>query len=59
MYCHLEMIGVFVVGGIVSTILCRRFQGRAIWAVLIPLAILLADLIRADLKKNGQTPAGL
>lgn len=52
MYCHLEMIGVFVVGGIVSTILCRLFRGRAIWAVLIPLAILLADLIRADLAQK-------
>ena len=52
MYCHLEMIGVFVVGGIISTILCRLFRGRAIWAVLIPLAILLADLIRADLAQE-------
>ena len=49
MYCHLEMIGAFVVGGILSTILCRRLLGRAIWVTLIPLALLLAYLIRADL----------
>lgn len=54
MYCHLEMIAVFVVGGIIATVLCRYFQGRAIWAALIPLTILLIDLTRADLAQSRE-----
>jgi uncharacterized membrane protein YoaK (UPF0700 family) len=47
---HVGMLSVFVVGGVISTVLCRYFQGKAIYAVLIPLAILFADLLYADLK---------
>jgi uncharacterized membrane protein YoaK (UPF0700 family) len=47
---HAAMLSVFVVGGVISTVLCRYFMGRAIFAVLIPLAILFADLLYADLK---------
>lgn len=54
MYCHLEMIAVFVVGGILATVLCRYFQGRAIWAALIPLTILLVDLTHADLAQSRE-----
>lgn len=49
---HLGMLFCFVVGGIVSTILCHLYLGKAIWAALVPLAILLADLLYADLKKE-------
>ena len=49
---HGGMLFVFVVGGIISTILCRLFLGKAIFAALIPLGILLADLLYADLKKE-------
>ena len=53
MYCHLTMIAVFVIGGIIATVLCRYLRGRAIWVTLIPLGILLADLVRADLTRSG------
>jgi uncharacterized membrane protein YoaK (UPF0700 family) len=49
---HLCMIAVFVIGGIISTILCKLVLGKAIWATLIPLVILLTDLLYADLKKE-------
>ena len=48
--CHLGMLGVFVLGGVLSTVLSRRIQGHAIWVALIPLAWVLADLLWADLK---------
>lgn len=47
--CHLGMIGTFVLGAVISTVLCRRIQGRAIWCTLIPLGIALLDLLNADL----------
>ena len=50
----MEMIAVFVVGGILATVLCRYFQGRAIWAALIPLTILLVDLTHADLAQSRE-----
>jgi uncharacterized membrane protein YoaK (UPF0700 family) len=49
---HLGMLLVFVLGGSLSTFLCRIFLGKAIWMTLIPLAILLVDLLYADLKKE-------
>ena len=59
---HGGMLAVFVAGGIVSTFLCRRLLGRAIWFSLIPLGIVLADLLYADLVKERecleQTPRG-
>lgn len=50
--CHLGMLAVFTLGGVISTILCRRIQGRAIWAALVPLAFILMDLLHADLKQR-------
>lgn len=47
---HAGMLAVFVLGGTVSTVLCRYFLGRAIWFSLIPLTVVLADLLYADLK---------
>lgn len=50
--CHLLMLVVFVMGGLVATILCRRFLGKAIFVLLIPLIIILIDFLYADLKKE-------
>lgn len=49
---HLLMLVVFVVGGLISTILCHLFQGKAILFTLIPLGIVLIDFLYADLKKE-------
>jgi uncharacterized membrane protein YoaK (UPF0700 family) len=59
---HIRMLVVFVLGGILSTVLCGILQGRAIWATIVPLAFLLIDLLYADLKKekdkHDQIPCG-
>ena len=56
--CHLGMLGIFVLGAVVSTVLCRRVQGRAIWAALLPLAFVLVDLLQADLRgRKGASPS--
>ncbi len=47
---HSGMLLIFVIGGILSTVLCRYLLGKAIWVTLIPLTILLMDLLYADLK---------
>ena len=47
---HLLMLAVFVAGGFVSTILCHLLRGKAIFFALIPLAVVLADFLHADLK---------
>ena len=49
---HLAMLGVFVAGGVAATVLCRVFLGRALFAALIPLGIVLAGLLHADLTKE-------
>lgn len=54
MLFHLGMLGVFVVGGTVATVLCRLFAGRAMFALLIPLGIILIDFIRADRKQQEE-----
>jgi uncharacterized membrane protein YoaK (UPF0700 family) len=46
------MLFVFVVGGVCATVLCKIFLGKAIWGALIPLGIVLADLLYADIKKE-------
>lgn len=62
MLCHLAMLAVFVLGGVVSAILCRYFLGKAIWGALLPLGVVLADLLHADLKTErdqlDRTPRG-
>lgn len=59
---HAGMLAIFVVGGIISTVLCHKFLGRAIWATLIPLLLLFIDLLYADLKKerdkHDRVPSG-
>jgi uncharacterized membrane protein YoaK (UPF0700 family) len=49
---HLGMLCVFVIGGVVATMLCKIFLGRAIWVALIPLGIVFVDLLYADIKKE-------
>ena len=46
---HLGMLGVFTAGGVLSAVLCRFLLGRAIWGALLPLGIVFADLLHADL----------
>lgn len=50
MLLHLKMLGVFVVGVICATVLSNLFLGKALLAALIPLSVVLADFLRADLK---------
>lgn len=50
MGCHVGMLSVFIVGGVISTILCRIFLGKAIWGAAIILIIIFIDLLHADLK---------
>jgi uncharacterized membrane protein YoaK (UPF0700 family) len=50
MACHMGMLSVFIVGGVISTILCRIFLGKAIWGAAILLIIIFIDLLHADLK---------
>lgn len=49
---HLGMLGFFVLGGIISTVLCNLIKGKAIFAALIPLGVTFADLLYADLKRE-------
>ncbi len=50
---HMSMLLCFTIGATVSTFLCGIFKGRAIFAVLIPLFVLLLNLLYADLKKES------
>lgn len=47
---HTKMLMAFVAGGIISTVLCRYFLGKALWAALIPLSVVFFDLLYADRK---------
>jgi uncharacterized membrane protein YoaK (UPF0700 family) len=47
---HFCMLIVFVIGGVVSTYLCKIFLGKAIWGALLPLGIVFLDLLYADIK---------
>lgn len=49
---HAGMLALFVAGGITSTVLCRHFSGRGVWFALVPLAVILIDLLHADLKSE-------
>lgn len=52
LFVHLGMLGAFVVGGLCSAYLCRRYLGKALWFAEIPLGIVLADLLYADLGRE-------
>lgn len=49
LFMHLLMLISFVGGGIVSTVLCLHFKGKAIWGAEILLLIVFIDLLHADL----------
>lgn len=59
---HFEMLMFFLIGAVVGTVLCNIFVGKAIWATLIPLGVILATLLYADLvaekDRIEQKPAG-
>ena len=44
------MIFVFIVGAIISTIICNILLGRAIWVAAIILFVLFINFAYADLK---------
>lgn len=52
LFLHLEMLGAFVAGGIVSTAACGRLLGKAIWLALIPLAVVFVSLLKTDMKQR-------
>lgn len=62
MLFHLKMLGLFALGVIAATLLCKVFLGKALLFVLLPLAVVLADLLYSDLKlehgKFDQKPRG-
>lgn len=49
---HGVMLLCFVLGAVVSAFLCVIFNVYAIWFALIPLAILFAELLKADLTRE-------
>lgn len=62
LFVHLAMIGVFATGVVTATVLCDRLLGKGVWFTLIPLGVILADFLYADLKKEkcrfADTPHG-
>lgn len=46
---HFEMLLYFVGGSVVGTVLCNLFAGKAIWATLVPLGVVLCVFFHADL----------
>ena len=52
LFIHMKMLGMFVLGGIISTILCHLFLGKAILFTLILLFIILIHLTKSDIKNN-------
>lgn len=59
---HFEMLMLFLIGAVVGTVLCNIFVGKAIWATLLPLGVILVTLLYADLviekDRMEQKPAG-
>ena len=59
---HAQMLFFFAMGAVVGAACCHFFIGKAIWATAIPLGIIFATLLHADLttEKNmvDQKPAG-
>ncbi len=46
---HFEMLIFFLAGSVAGTVLCKLFVGKAIWATLVPLGVILGTLLYADL----------
>lgn len=49
---HIEMLFIFLGGAAAGTVFCGILQGRAIWMTLIPLGIVFAALLHADLTQE-------
>ena len=49
---HTLMLLCFVAGGAVGVVLCHVIGGKAIWGALVPMAVTLALLLRADAKSD-------
>ena len=52
MWRHLSLILIFTFGGVISTMLCHRFLGRAVWGAMFPLVVVFCYLLDADLKRE-------
>ena len=46
---HAEMLFFFAAGAVVGTVFCHLLVGRAIWVTALPMAVILATLLHADL----------
>ncbi|MFG6395488.1 MAG: DUF1275 domain-containing protein [Lachnospiraceae bacterium] len=59
---HAGMLLMFIIGAVLSTVLCNLFTGKAIWGTSIILCIVFIDLFHADLTKEkemfGRVPSG-
>ena len=51
---HLGMLLFFAAGATIGTVFCVQFLGRAIWITLLPLAVVFAVLLHADLTSEKQ-----
>ena len=51
---HLGMLLFFAAGATVGTVFCLQLLGRAIWITLLPLAVVFAVLLHADLTTEKQ-----
>lgn len=49
---HIQMIGMFIVGAVVGTVLSRYFLGKAIWGATFLMLLVFLDLVHADLTKE-------
>lgn len=49
LFLHLKMLMLFLLGAVAGTVLCRLCLGKAIWATLLPLGVILCRLLYADL----------
>lgn len=59
---HIGMLGSFVIGGIICTVLCPLFNGKALWGAIVPLLAVFVELLYADLRTEhlylSRTPSG-
>ena len=46
---HVKMLIFFLFGSVIGTVSCNLFVGKAIWATLIPLGVILCTFLHADL----------
>ena len=46
---HFQMLVFFVLGAVIGTVFCKLMLGRAIWLTLLPLGVVFAALLHADL----------